>query len=387
MAHGSGPSGAPPGSAHNPWLDLLRSLAIVLVLLRHGHRSALNEFGLASGPAGNAMLNGWVGVDLFLVLSGYLIGRQLLRGLQDTAAFDWPAYLMRRGFRIVPSYVAVLALVMLGAFPLYVFPREALAFRGFYHLLLLQDYLPPNISIVFWTLGVEEKFYLVAPLLIALCLRAGPLRTRLMILALVFVASPLLRALTLAGTPLPLDYPTYFHGFRRPFHACLEPLAAGVAIALAERAGGLSRFASSSGAILASAALALLIWLASHDLLAHIVAFDVVLQPALIALLCAAMVLGAVLSARRPLPFAPAAQMLATLSYTLYLVHFPLIPLAMALGKTTPHPLAGFWVAYLGLSTLAAIALHLAVERPFLNYRDRLGATSAAARAPEGQPR
>ncbi len=279
MARGPVEIGAPSGSAHNPWLDLLRSVAIVLVLLRHGYRSTLNQFGIEPGPAGNAMLNGWVGVDLFLVLSGYLIGRQLLRGLENSATFDWQGYLLRRGFRIVPSYVAVLALVMLGAFPLYVIPREALAFRGFYHLLFLQDYLPPDINIVFWTLGVEEKFYLVAPLLIAVCLRAGPLRTRLLILALVFFASPLLRALTLVGSPLPLDYPTYFHGFRSPFHACLEPLAAGVAIALAERAGALHRLASSGLAILAAAALALVFWLASHDLLDHIVTFDVVLQP------------------------------------------------------------------------------------------------------------
>jgi peptidoglycan/LPS O-acetylase OafA/YrhL len=321
------------------------------------------------------------------VLSGYLIGRQLLRGPENANAFDWQGYLIRRGFRIIPAYVAVLALVMLGAFPLYVIPREALAFRGFYHLLFLQDYLHPDINIVFWTLGVEEKFYLVAPLLIAVCLRAGPLRTRLLILALVFVTSPLLRALTLVGSPLPLDYPTYFHGFRSPFHACLEPLAAGVAIAIAERAGGLNRLASSGGAILAAAALALLILLASHDLLGRIVAFDVVLQPALVALLCAAMVLGAVLSAGRPLPFAPVTQALATLSYTLYLVHFPLLPLAMALGRTSQYPLAAFWIAFLGLSTLAAMALHLAVERPFLNFRDRIGAASRAPAPPEPQPR
>jgi peptidoglycan/LPS O-acetylase OafA/YrhL len=99
------------------------------------------------------------------------------------------------------------------------------------------------------------------------------------------------------------------------------------------------------------------------------------------------MVLGAVLSAHRPLPCAPAARVLATLSYTLYLVHFPLLPLAMALGRTSQYPLAAFWIAFLGLSTLAALALHLAVERPFLNLRDRLGAASPAPASPEPQPR
>ncbi|MCC0067622.1 MAG: acyltransferase [Rhodovulum sp.] len=380
-----GLSGAHPG--HNPWLDLLRALAITLVLLRHGYRASLLEFGLEPGAAGAAMLNGWVGVDLFLVLSGYLIGRQLARGLAESPSFDWPGYLLRRGLRIVPAYVAVLVLVVLGAFPLYTVSQEALGFRVFYHLLFLQDYLPADLNVVFWSLGVEEKFYLIAPLLIALCLRAGTPRAGLMVLGLVFLASPLLRAVTLAGSPLPLDYEIFFRGFRSPFHACLEPLAAGVAIALAERAGVLRRLAPRGLAFLAAGTLILLVWLASHEFLARIGSFDVVLQPVLIALVCAAMTLGAVLARAVPMPLAPVARGIATLSYALYLVHFPLIPLAMALAKGSEHPLAGFWIVFLGLSVLAAIALHLAVERPFLLYRDRLGAAAAAPASPGNQPR
>ena len=353
----------------NPWLDLVRSAAIVLVLLRHGYRA----FGPADDPGvlGTFMLNGWVGVDLFFVLSGYLIARQLLR---EREAFDYPRYLARRGLRIVPSYVAALALVVVGAFPLFVVAEEDLPLRVLYHLAFLQDYLPSDINVVFWSLAVEEKFYLLAPFLVRPFLaaeRAGRLFAVLLALALM---SPLLRALTFAWLEAPVGYQTFFRLLRSPFHACLEPLLAGVALAVAEARGWLARLAPWRRAIFPAAALGLLAWLASHDLLASIGGFEAVVQPVLNALLCALLTAGAILLRSTPAPFARAASRLATLSFALYLVHLPLGPLASALAAGSGWPAASFWAVFLGLSVAAAVALHLAVERPFLAWRDRVQA-------------
>ena len=355
-------------SARNPWLDLVRSVAIVLVLLRHGARAL--EVPGPTGPLRALMLNGWVGVDLFFVLSGYLISRQLLR---DPGTLCFTRYLLRRGLRIVPSYLAALTLVVLGAFPLFVVSGERLELRVLYHLVFLQDYLPSDINVVFWSLAVEEKFYLLAPFLVRyLGLWSGG--RALVVLLLLALAAPFLRALTFGWLDAPIDYETFFRALRSPFHACLEPLIAGVGLAVAERRGWLARLAPWRGVLFPAAALALVAWLAHGELLAEIGRFDAVLQPVLNAILCAILTAGAILLAGVRMPLAPAVATLATLSFTLYLVHFPLVPLARALAEATGHPIAGFWAFYLGLSTACAALLHFGVERPFLLFRDRLPA-------------
>ena len=85
---------------NNPWLDLVRSIAILLVLFRHGER-ALNA--VTEGPQSflqTIAMNGWVGVDLFFVLSGYLIARHLLRAGLGTVDFRLGRYIALRALRI-----------------------------------------------------------------------------------------------------------------------------------------------------------------------------------------------------------------------------------------------------------------------------------------------
>ncbi len=355
---------APRG--HNPWLDLLRATAIVLVLMRHGAR----EIGVEGAPVSfrSLMLNGWVGVDLFFVLSGFLITRQLLREIGASGTLDLPRFLLRRGLRIIPAYVAVLALVVLGAFPLYAVNPDNLGLRTVYHLVFLQDYLPADINVVYWSLGVEEKFYLAAPLLVfAIAGAAGARHRAWLLLGGLFLLAPTLRAVTFAGLPQPLDYETFFRSLRSPFHASLEPLVLGVAIAVAE--AHLPRSARIGGLLLGLGAALLLAWLVSHEALAEIRGFDAILQPSLIALICGSMATGAVMLGGTPLPGATPVRALAVLSFALYLVHFPLLPLARAL--TTPAHVAAFWATYLALSLAAALAVHLCVERPVLRWRDR----------------
>jgi peptidoglycan/LPS O-acetylase OafA/YrhL len=81
---------------NNPWLDLVRSLAILLVLFRHGERA----FNVASdgqpGPLGTIFINGWIGVDLFFVLSGYLIARHLIRRGVGSGELQIGTYLAMR---------------------------------------------------------------------------------------------------------------------------------------------------------------------------------------------------------------------------------------------------------------------------------------------------
>jgi peptidoglycan/LPS O-acetylase OafA/YrhL len=368
----------------NPWLDLLRALAIVLVLLRHGYvTSHPDEHG--NGLFDYIALNGWIGVDLFFVLSGYLISRHLMRAGIGTPDFSFARYMALRALRIVPAYVAVIALIVLGAFPLYRVEPEALPFRIAYHLLFLQDYLPANLNVAFWSLGVEEKFYLLAPLLLWLVAIQKTLPRRLAVLAAFFLLPIGLRGVVFLAQGSAFDYPAFFRALRSPFHASLDPLVAGVAIAALERTGALRIPPRAAALLLAGSALALLAWLSSHEFLASISLFDAVPQPALIALVCALMVVAATGLRGRRLPFDPPVRTVARLSYSLYLVHLPLLPASRALAAATGNEALAFWPIFLSLSFAAAAIIYAGIERPFLQLKSSIArrpARIAAAPAP-----
>jgi peptidoglycan/LPS O-acetylase OafA/YrhL len=123
------------------------------------------------------VLEGWNGVTLFFVLSGFLITTLALREEDEHGALRWRAFVVRRGFRILPIYGASLAL--------YAVVMYSIGFGGshrsaFTHA--LPWYLSPfpevpfftTTHIVFslaWSLGIEEKFYLLWPLLAFVVLR------------------------------------------------------------------------------------------------------------------------------------------------------------------------------------------------------------------------
>ena len=85
-----------------PGLDLLRALAIVLVVFYHA-----GIFGFALPH--DLQRFGWIGVDLFFVLSGYLIAGQLVRPLGRGDTFSVSRFFWRRSLRILPAYLVVLA--------------------------------------------------------------------------------------------------------------------------------------------------------------------------------------------------------------------------------------------------------------------------------------
>jgi len=143
----------PPGTF--PSLDALRTAAIVLVI---GNHLAVGGSELAPSPVWGFTLfrYGWTGVDLFFVLSGFLIGRQLQRELQRTDSVKVPRFLLRRGLRIWPLYVAWVAFLALALGK----------WRGMWpDLTFLSNYFQGQVS-GGWSLSTEEQFYLIVPLLL-----------------------------------------------------------------------------------------------------------------------------------------------------------------------------------------------------------------------------
>src|SRR5437899_7959787 len=137
-----------------PGLDLLRALAIIVVVIYH---AALFGFKLP----GRVDRFGWIGVDLFFVLSGYLIGGQLLAPLARNRPIDLRRFFARRAFRIIPAYFVILAIYFL--LPSW---REYAEMSPLWKFLASVQNIGLHGGTAFshaWSLAVEDQFYLLLP--------------------------------------------------------------------------------------------------------------------------------------------------------------------------------------------------------------------------------
>lgn len=155
-------------SSKIPGLDHLRALAIILVFLFH--------YRLFPNPAWVDAIGsfGWTGVDLFFVLSGYLIAGQIFKGLK-TGSFTLRDFFLKRCFRILPAFWTVVALYML--VPSF---REWESLPPLWKLLTFTqnfglDLRKHRTFSHAWSLCIEEQFYLLLPftLLALRYLKAG----------------------------------------------------------------------------------------------------------------------------------------------------------------------------------------------------------------------
>jgi peptidoglycan/LPS O-acetylase OafA/YrhL len=160
-------AGVPP--QHLPTLDGLRGVAILLVMLHNMEFLDAPATPVAHGVA-LAFNLGWVGVQLFFVLSGFLITRILLQ-MQDMPG-HYRVFFMRRVLRIFPLYYAALLVFMVLLPTLNGTPVSAQQQMWFW--LYLVNWVEPSqldstLLPHFWSLAVEEQFYLAWPFLVFNC--------------------------------------------------------------------------------------------------------------------------------------------------------------------------------------------------------------------------
>jgi peptidoglycan/LPS O-acetylase OafA/YrhL len=153
-----------PTPARLESLDLLRAVAILLVLGRH---LSENTVAALTGPLQTFVATwqrgGWIGVDLFFVLSGFLISGLLFREHQRFGSIRYGHFLARRGFKIYPAFYVMLAVVIGISLSL---GRPMPPWRLLWpELFFLQNYNPAIFPHA-WSLAVEEHFYLVLPLIL-----------------------------------------------------------------------------------------------------------------------------------------------------------------------------------------------------------------------------
>ena len=137
-------------------LDVLRALAILAVLLLHS-AELLNH---APDFIYRIFSFGWIGVDLFFVLSGFLIGRQVFGNARHEER-PLKNFLLRRFFRTWPLYYVVL-IVYLVFKPLAGFPFNDQPLKFFF---FVQNFFEPRDFVQSWSLCIEEQFYILFPLL------------------------------------------------------------------------------------------------------------------------------------------------------------------------------------------------------------------------------
>lgn len=169
------------GGKRNLQLDVLRGIAILLVFGRHLELS--RPEGVVGIFAGTWYRIGWLGVDLFFVLSGFLIGGLLVTELQKHGRIDVTRFLVRRGLKIYPAYFVFIAYLVLmpsakaflrGGSAWTTFTEEGL--RYWPNLLFLQNYVGTNPAGHTWTLAVEEHFYLMLPFVLVALVAMGRVR-------------------------------------------------------------------------------------------------------------------------------------------------------------------------------------------------------------------
>jgi peptidoglycan/LPS O-acetylase OafA/YrhL len=223
-------------------LDVVRGLAILMVITTH-NAIFPQAHGFLYAPITIMNRIGWSGVDLFFVLSGFLVGGLLMREQKQQNRIDAGGFLIRRASKVWPSYfvfLAAYAAVQImdarnGGTP--ASRAEALARDLWPNLLHVQNYFDSTSQVAwFWSLAVEEHFYLALPWVLKWVFnspadaRPGAAGRRMAtIFGIVAAGCLLLRwRAGLLTTPSPIKTP-YIHAF--PTHLRVDSLFAGVSIA------------------------------------------------------------------------------------------------------------------------------------------------------------
>jgi peptidoglycan/LPS O-acetylase OafA/YrhL len=352
----------------NLQIDVLRGVAVMMVLAAHTHL-----FRPHGGWKGAVLRGSWSGVDLFFVLSGFLISGLLFSEYQRSGRIGFGRFAARRAMKLYP--------------PLYLLITLALAVRlvqsrmedvrgsltPFLHdVFFVQSYLPGTYG-HFWSLSVEEHFYVLLPLSLYFGLRIARGRsmnpfqwipTAFLVLAVLLLAA---RAATWKWLH-PYDLQT--HHF--PSHLRLDSLMFGVFLSYLAHFQGqrLNGFVDRNYWPVLGGSLLLLapIWIMNQD------------NPMVYTLGFTLLYLGygglmmVMLRTEMPTEGAPRAALsrIATIgkhSYSIYLWHIPVL-VGLQWTKLTEQPYAV--ALYFGATLGIGIGLSLLVDIPVLRLRDRL---------------
>ncbi len=349
-------------------LDLLRAIAVLWVVIAHA------EYIIA--PFYPHFPRIWLvdAVDLFFVLSGFLIGRIILREIVDdngTSVFvALRHFWIRRWLRTLPAYYVALAATYLLCV---IWPKMAPG-ASWHYLLFLQNMwkAQPFFMANAWSLSIEEYFYLVFPLVTILCMTLFRKRVRRAYLAaaLVLILGTILGRLVIGavtkGTPEGADLE---HWCRMFLPARLDAIAYGALGAIMSVSFPVVwRKMSIPCAAMGGCAVILHAYMPSNYYLNW--ATTAMFYP------MATLLFMPLLTQLRSAPpwFAIPVRHISKISYSMYLVHFPLVlqPIQYLFLPTNATSAVIAYIAYFFLVMLFSYGLYFGVERPGLQWRKKI---------------
>ncbi len=360
-------------------LDILRAIAILLVIAQHTPLRPRDAGRLQVFATVLQYRVGWTGVDLFFVLSGFLIGGLLMGEMKKRGKLDVRRFLIRRGLKIWPLY-----LIYVAYFSLFILITthgatwKSVVTSDMVCLLQIQNYLPVDRGFL-WSVAVEEHFYLLLPLVFLWITRRG-IKGIHQTPAIAFGLMVICLGLRIATWQLNPHY--RFYTFHAPSHLRMDSLMCGVWLAYLyhfrpDTIAWIRRHRPqlfAAGGILVAVATAM--FGSSKPQYGVTIGFTMIMLG-----------YGSIMMAflftpldglcRRP------ARLLASVgafSYTIYLWHTDLgiRPAAWILARLPQSilPNAMHWTAGLVLSIVFAVTAGAAIatvcERPILALRDRL---------------
>jgi peptidoglycan/LPS O-acetylase OafA/YrhL len=374
---------------HYPPLHGLRFLAIVLVLNVHV-AAGMKQARFYHKPAvANFFHHMFFGMDLFFILSGFLIGMVLLHSFEKRRSKRGIfRFYIRRSMRTFPLYYIVLALLV------FVTPLSFAQGQNLVREILYATnygYATANTRVMLWgwSLSMEEHFYLAAPFFIIALHFLKTHAARITLMALLWLAGPLIRLGIYLEHMGDWTGPELFQNLYIKTHTRFDILIAGILLAYVQHyfAAGIKRlflkfWIRATCWMLSAGFLSVLIL--RPPILGDIALFKVfawgtftslMYVPLILLLLNAGGWIQRFLSARIFLKF-------ATLGYGIYLLHLPIFQIIFPLGGIAVRrfgvPVVAIWpsLLILLLLTSAAVAyvLHLLVEKPAIRLRDKIAA-------------
>ena len=350
-------AGTPPGDRRfRPDVQGLRAIAILLALVYH---AGIPPFS-----------GGYVGIEVFFVISGFVITGLLLRERDSSGKTSLRNFYGRRARRIIPMATLVIIVTVIATYhSLGTLVGHETAIDGAWSALFLANvhyqatdtnYLlsqaPPSPLLNYWSLGVEEQFYIVYPIVVVLMgwwARRGSFRLRLTIFLVVVIVASYSYSIVLTASNA---QSAYFSLFVRAWELALGGLIAVYSPQLQRVPQAWAAVASWVG--LAVILVASVTLTPASDYPGALVAIPTLAAGLVIAAGAAAPTWGVELLLRRePFPF------LALISFSLYLWHWPILEIAAQYRGVTTLPV---WdnILLLVLSGLLATATYRFFENP-----------------------
>lgn len=328
------------------YLDVLRALAIMLVFTGH----TVLSYGSPSYIAGLEF--GGTGVDLFFLLSGWLIGSQLFSEQQKTSNIDIKRFWVRRWMRTMPAYFAVLFVTLTQLY----LTKDSVSNPLPYFFFVQNYFYPLDYFSISWSLSVEEQFYLfIAPFIV--CIHRFDKHKQSYILIILLLLPSLFRALGLFNN---------LNETHVRWDCCL------MGVLLAHTCFKHPILWSSAKKLIKPALAIGVFTYITFFYFRWYPPFDTYQDPSKLLLACifALMVFYAVNTPVLRKPFGYQIIMhISTRSYSFYLLH----PEALALSKRflAEYNFILYYCVALGVSLLLSEILYRCVELPFIAMRDK----------------